>query len=302
MDNAINLAQSQMANKKQLTPGEKLDQIQIPSDILPEEKRPEGVYNIIFKLAKKKKGRTYLDNCGDPVPNPKNGNRPERIWLLAGASSIWESDVENILKDKARYERARRGMDIVFIDGVCRVRSADVLRLEFMRANAKNIGKNRGGAGPFDYYEYNPAQEQKERMAKQILKIEIILKLKELSEEKVKKLASFFAIPFVDELGMPISPDGLRTELMLKADTDPATVQKHIDSKEVEVSYLVKRAIIDNKIDLGGESRNAVWANGQGHIAKIPALKKPYEYLTELAMTNSDEGRKFKEQLEQIVK
>lgn len=301
MSKAITLAQSQAANKGEETSLEKLDSIYIPTDILPEEKAKEGVYNILFKLVKKKSGRSYLDNCGDPVPNPNNKNIPERIWLLAGATSIWESDVENILKDKNRYDRARRGMDIVFVDGVCRVRSNDLLRLQFMRANAKNVGKNRSGAGKFDYYEYDPAQEQKDRMAKQLLKIEMVLKVKDMSEDKVAKLAAFFAIPFVDELGVKKSPEGLRTELMLKADTDPATFQKYMDSKEVEISYMVKRAIIDNKIDLGGESGTATWAQSRGFIAKVPPTRKAYEYLTELALTNSEEGRNFKQQLEQIV-
>jgi hypothetical protein len=173
--------------------------------------------------------------------------------------------------------------------------------LEFMRKNKHNVGKRISGAGKFDFYEYDPATEQKERMAKQLLKIEMVVKVKEMPEDRMKKLASFFGIAFVDELGQLKSAEGIRTELMLKADNDPVTFQKYIDSKEVEISYLVKRAIIDAKIDLGGQTGNATWANGKGFIAKIPSSRKPYEYLTELAMTNSDEGRKFKEQLETLI-
>jgi hypothetical protein len=272
-----------------------------PRRIAPEEKRQAGVQNVLFKLVKKKRGRSYLDNCGDPVPNPDNNNIPERIWLLAGATSIWESKVEHILKDKSRYDRARRGMDIVFVDGVCRVRSTDLLRLEFMRKNLHNVGKNRSGAGPFDYFEYDPAQEQKDREAKQMLKIEMVLKVKDMEESRVERLASYFGITFVDELGVRKTPAALRTELMLKADTDPVNFQKYMDSKEVDVSYMIKRAIIDAKIDLGGESKNVTWAAGHGYIAKVPLTRKPLEYLTELAMTNSDEGRKFLEQLKQNI-
>lgn len=278
-----------------------LDKIQIPSDVLPEEKQPVGIYNVLFKLVKKKKGRTYLDNCCDNVPNPKNKNIPERIWLLNGATSIWETELEHIFKDKNRYERARRGRDVLFVDGVCRVRSEDVMMLEFMRASRHNVGKNKRMGGKYDFYEYNPAEEQKEREAKQLLKIEMVLKVRDLEEGKVKKLASFFAIPFVDELGVPKSPAGLRTELMLKADTDPVNFQKYMDSKEVDISYMVKRAIIDAKLDLGGESQNVTWSNSRGFVGKIPANRKPYEYLTELAMTNSEEGRQFLEQLKQAI-
>lgn len=287
--------------KQQKMQSENFEQLVIPTDILPEEKTV-AVYNVLFKLLKKKKGRVYLDNCCDNVPNQKNKNIPERIWLLNGAHSIWDSELENILKDKSRYERSRRGRDIIFVDGVCMVRSTDVLGLEFMRKNTNNVGKRRQGAGgKFDYYEYDPQEEQKERHAKQLLKIGIVLQIKDMPIDKVKKLASFLGVVFVDELGQQKSDEGIRTELMIKADTDPGTVQKHIDSREVEIAYLVKRAIIDAKIDLQGGNGNAIWSGGKGFIAKIPTTRKPYEYLTELAMTNSDEGRAFKEQLEQMI-
>lgn len=276
------------------------DDLIIPTDISPEEKRVETEYNILFKLVKKKRGRLWMDNCCDNVPNPKNKNIPERIWLLNGAHSIWDSELENILKDKSRYERARRGRDIIFVEGVLRVGSSDKLMIEFMRANIHNVGKRRTGSGKYDYYEYDPEQEQKDRHAKQLMKIEMVLKVKDMDDDKVKKLASFLGVSFVDELGMPKSPSGIRTELMIKADTDPVTFQKHIDSKEVEVAYLVKRAIIDAKIDLQGGNGNAIWSGGKGFIAKIPSNRKSYEYLTELALTNSEEGRNFKQQLEQL--
>lgn len=278
---------------------QELDKINIPTDILPEEK-PQEVYNVIFKLVKKKKGRMWMDNCCDGVINPAT-KKPERIWLLNGANSIWDTELENILKDKNRYERARRGMDIIFVDGICRVRNEDVLRLEFLRKHKDNVGKARKGSGKYSFYEYDPQQEQKDRMAKQMLKIEMVIKAKEMPIDYAKRLASFFGISFVDEIGMAKSDEGIRTELMLKADTDPVTFQKYIDSREVDISYMVKRAIIDAKIDLGGQKGNAIWANGKGFIAKIPSDKKAYEYLTELAMTNSDEGRRFKEQLEQVI-
>lgn len=297
---------SQIANmanteaKKGKSKLDELDKIIIPTGIQPEEK-PQEVYNVLFKLVKRKDGRLWLDNCCDNVPNPKNNNIPERIWLLNGATSIWETDLENIMKDKKRYERARMGRSIVFENGVCRVRSTDVLMLEFMRRNTHNVGKRKTGSGKYDYYEYDPVAEQKDRHDKQLLKIEMVLKCKDMPDDKVKKLASFLGITFVDELGMPKSDEGLRTELMIKADTDPVTFQKYIDSKEIEVAYLVKKAILSSKIDLASQNGNAVWANGKGFIAKIPSTRKPYEYLTELAMTNSDEGRLFKEQLESFV-
>lgn len=288
--------------KKQI---DELDRIVIPTDIREEEKKVPEQYNVIFKLAKQKRGRLWLDNCCDNVINPKTG-KSERIWLLNGAHSIWDTEIENILKDKDRYNRARRGRDIVFVDSICRVKATDHLMLEFMRVNTHNISDRKGGArGSLDFYEYNPAREQEERHKKQLLKVQMVLKAGEMdcSENgQGRRMAAFLGISMFDkEIGIPKSDKEIQTELMLKADSDPVTFQKYIDSKEVDVSWLVRKSIIENKIDLGGERRSVTWANGKGFIAKLPIDRKPYEYLTELAMTNSDEGRRFLEQLKTIA-
>jgi hypothetical protein len=285
-----------------------LDKIEIPKDILPQDKKVEEAHYVVFKLVKKKSrpgARVWLDNFSEPVPNPENNNIPERLCLLQGATDVWESKCENIIKDKNRYDRARRGMDIVFVDSVCRVRSGDVLRLKYMRLHPKNVGDKRTGAGSLDFYEYNPAREQEDRLKKQILKIEIVNKVMSMdfSENGFgRKLASFVGIGMNDqELGLPKTAEGIKTELAIRADNDPVTIQKYLNSNEVEVSWLVRKGIMDAKIDLGGQSGNVTWSNGKGFIAKIPSTRKPLEYLLELAMTNSDEGRKFLEQLKTIV-
>jgi hypothetical protein len=250
---------------------------------------------VIFRLVKKKKGRTHVDGVCDNVMNPVKKRR-ERIYLLQGADSIWQSDLVELLKDK-EYVRSNR-RSLLFENGVCRIPVWDERALEYARANLKNVGSLRSGNGKFDYYEYDANAEQAERHKKQVLKIDMVIKAKEMPVEKMKKLASFLGISFIDELGMPKGDEGVRTELMIKADNNPELFSKYIDSQEVDIQYMVKKAIIDAKIDLTGQSGNALWANGKGFICKIPAGRKSYEYLTELAMTNSDEGRNFKEQLQ----
>lgn len=277
-----------------------LDNIIIPGETLPEEEKKDQPFNVLFKLVKKKKGRLWLDNCCDNVINPTT-KKPERIWLLNGARSIWDSDLEYILKDKPRYERSRRGRDIVFVDGVLRVPSTDVLMIEFLRNNSYNTNGKKNGSGKYSFYEYDPQQEQKDRMAKQLVKIEMVIKAKEMPIDKAKKLASFLGISFVDELGQLKTDDGIKTELMVRADTDPATFQKHIDSREVEISWLVRKALVEGKIDAASGNGSVTWANGKGLICKMPSTVKPHAYLTELALTNSEEGRRFKEQLETSI-
>jgi hypothetical protein len=249
---------------------------------------------VIFKLVKKQK-RFWLDGICDNVLNPKTKRR-ERTWLLNGADSIWQSDLLELLKDKEYRNRNRRS--ILFEEGIAMVRITDERGLEFLRVHTSNVGHNRSGSGKKDFYEYDAASEQTARLERQMLKINMVIKAKEMPADKMKKLASFFGIMFVDDLGMPKNDDGIRAELMLKADSNPDLFSKYIDSQEVEVSYMVKRAIIDAKIDLTGQHGNALWAGGKGFICKIPAGRKPYEYLTELAMTNSEDGKRFKEELQ----
>lgn len=265
--------------------------------IEPEVKSNEP-YNVIFRLVKKKKGRVRLDSICNNVLNPKTGKR-ERIWLLMGAPSIWQSDLTELLKDKDYVNKSR--YSLTFEDSICRVSSIHENELEFARANTNNVGKRRNGSGKYDYYEYDANEEQKAKLEAQMLQINLVLKIKDMPEQDMKKLALFLDIKPYDEIGQLKSHEGMRTELMLKANLQPTLVSKYIDSKEVEVSYLVRKAIVEAKIDLTGQSGNALWAGGKGFIAKIPSHKKPLEYLTELAMTNSNEGRTFKEQLEQIV-
>jgi hypothetical protein len=253
---------------------------------------------VIFRLVKKKKGRVHVDGICDNVLNPKTKRR-ERIYLLNGADSIWQTELIELLKDKEYYKRNRRSL--LFEDSICRIPTDDERALEFARITKPNVGKNRTGSGKYDFYEYDPVEEQKERLRKQMAKIELVVKAKEMPVEQMKKLASFLGISFIDELGQAKGDDGVRTELMIKADTSPDIFAKYIDSKEVEIAFMVKKAIIEAKIDLTAQSGNALWAGGKGFICKIPANRKSYEYLTELAMTNSEDGRAFKEQLETII-
>lgn len=255
---------------------------------------PAKAEYVLFKLVKRNKGRLNLDGICDNCLNPKTGKR-ERTWLLNGVDSIWQSELTEILKDKSYRDANRRW--ITFESGVTRVPLHDDRMLEFLRANANNVGKDRTRNGKYDFYEYNAAAEQEDKHKRQLLKLKMVVKASEMPIEKAKKLAFFFGITPYDELGAPKGDDGIRSELMLRADNDPENFEKYIDSEEVEVSYQVKRAILDAKIDLTAQQGNALWAGGKGFICKVPAGRKPYEYLTELAMTNSEEGRRFKEQL-----
>lgn len=272
------------------------------SSIIPEVPAVPQQEYVIFRLVNKKQRRLWIDGICDGCYNAKT-KEYERTYLIRGAKSIWQSDLVDLIKDldKPNSYINKNRLGLLFEDGICRVAVKDERRLEYARVNTKNVGKNRSGAGKYDYYEYDPAEEQKSKLEKQMNRIKLITKVNEMSNDKIKKLAAFLQIPLVDEMGYPKTEDGVKAELLVKADTQPQIVEKYMDSREVEVQWLVRKAIIDAKIDLQAQGGNAIWAGGKGFIAKIPSVRKPYEYLTELAMTNSDEGRQFLEQLKQVV-
>jgi len=264
--------------------------------------KPTEAGYVIFRLVRKKQRRLRLDGICDNCYNEKT-RETERAYLIRGAKSIWQSDLTDLIKDidKPQSYISKNRMSLLFEDGVCRIPRTEKNQLEYARVNTHNVGKNRNNSGKYDYYEYDAQEEQKLRLEKQMTRINLIQKLSGMEEDKMKKLAAFVGISFMDELGMPKGMDGVRSELMLKADTQPEFVEKFIDSREVEISWLVRRAILDAKIDLTANQGTALWAGGKGFIAKIPSNRKNYEYLTELALTNSEEGRNFLEQLKQIV-
>lgn len=293
--------QSAMSGGNNATLNETLDLPQSSfSPVLTEAEIPEQT-NVIFRLVRKKQRRLYIDGIGEGI-HPKTKKR-ERIYLIRGEASIWQSELGDLIKDidkpNSYINKNRDGL--LFEDGICIIPSDQEKRLEFARANIKNVGKNRNRADKYAYYEYDPQEEQRYRLEKQMNRINLVAKISSMEEDKMKKLAAFVGVSFVDELGMPKGIDGVRSELMVRADTSPDEVSRYIDSKEVEVSWMVRRAILDAKIDLTAQSGNALWAGGKGFIGKIPVGRKAHEYLTELALTNSDDGRRFKEQLEQIV-
>jgi hypothetical protein len=259
---------------------------------------PQHEYKIFKLVNTKKKGRVHIDGIDDVV-NPETG-KLERIILIAGTPSIWAKDLVETLKDKDYVRQNRRSL--TFEGGVLRVPTWDTQALEWIRHCRHCIDnpKRRSGS-KFEFFEYNPQKQQEAALKREMLSIDMAIAAKDMEEEKMKKLASYLGVGFIDEIGRPKSPDGIRRELMLRAKNDPEKFQKLIGSKEVEVAYLVTKAILDAKVDLGGIGGNVTWAGTGGFICKVPLSRKPKEYLIELALTNSNEGRAFLDQLQHMI-
>lgn len=254
---------------------------------------------VIFKLCDNtKQGGVHIHGVDDVV-NPVT-KVVERIRCLSGIESIWMKDQKNLdadyIKNNQRTFSFYRGAKIL------RIPKTDKSGLEFLTICNHNIGNPRRKTGSrFEFYEYNPAKQQEEALKKEMLEIEMAIQASKVEVEAMRKHANYLGIQAFDEFGIPKTDEGIRKEYIISAKRNPVRFKKTLNSKEVEVSYLIRRAIAENLIDLGGHSGNVTWGAG-GYIARIPTGRNTHEYLVELALNStSEDGKRFLDQLQQAV-
>lgn len=254
---------------------------------------------VIFKLVDNtKQGGVHIHGVDD-VTNPKTGGT-ERIRLLSGVESIWMKDQKDLTPEYVRQNQRtlsfHRGARIL------RIPKSDKSGLEFMSLTRHNIGAlNRKTGSRFEFYEYNPTKQQEEALKKEMLEIEMAIQASKEPVESMRKHANYLGVQAFDEFGTPKTDEGIRREYILTAKRNPAKFQKSLGSKEVEVSYLIKKAISENLIDLGGHSGNVQWGAG-GYICNVPVGRNTHEYLVELALnTTSEDGKRFLSQLQDVA-
>jgi hypothetical protein len=253
---------------------------------------------VVFKLVDNtKQGGVHIDGIDDAL-NPETG-KVERMRLLAGISSIWLRDQKDCTPD---YVKANQ-RSLVFPRGARILRIAkDDNALEFATRCRHNIGNPKRKTGSkFEFYEYNPKKQQEAALALEMLEIEQAIVASKVEEGPMRKHALFLGINPFDDLGIPKGEDGIRREYIIAAKRNPTRFKNTLNSKEVEVAYLIRKAITDSLIDLGGHSGQVTWSAG-GRITNIPIGRNTQEYLIELALnTTSHEGRQFFEQLQKII-
>lgn len=252
---------------------------------------------VIFKLKGNQKKGVYIDGTDDVI-NPKTG-KAERIRLLTGISSIWMSDQKDV--DKEYIRNNRRSLE--FKARICRINKMDTAALEFARMCNSNLEvKNRLRAPRFEFFEYDPAKQAEESLKKEMLELEMAIKAKEMDSDTLKKYASFIGIHLVNELAQVKPESALRQEVMLYAKKNSTVFQVMVDNiQEVEIHWQIKSAIISNQIDIAKQPGSAYWGSG-GFITKMASKMNPVKQLTELAMTNTTEGREFLSKLKSISK
>ena len=254
---------------------------------------------VIFKLADNTKdGGVHLPNECDVI-NPKT-NKIERMRLLVGIDTVWMKEQKDLpLNYASQFRRTlsfHRGAKIL------RIPESDTTALEYLRLCNWNIGNPKRKTGNrFEFFEYNPAKQQEDALRKEMKEIEMAIKASKEEEEPMRKHAAYLGIQMWDTYGFPKKADGIRSEYILAAKRNPIRFEKTVGSKEVEISYLIGKAISENLIDLGGHSGNVAWAAG-GRICNVPVGRNTMEYLVELASnTLSQEGKDFLTRLQTVA-
>lgn len=257
---------------------------------------PESEY-VIFKLVNtKRKGRLYINGIDD-IYNEKT-QKVERARLLRGIESIWMKDQKDLPKEYVEQNL----VSLQFENKVLRIPKWDTQMIEFARKCRHHIeAPNKKSGSKFEFYEWNPQRVAEEQLKLRHYKVDAMKKAMEVPLEKMKKHAIYLGVSPSDELGLPKTDDSFRNDYILKAEENPKLFMETLDSLLVEVSYLIKRALIDSKIDLGREKNKAYFSTGK-FICSIPPGRKNQEVLIEFATSNTPEGKEFLEQLQMVTR
>lgn len=260
----------------------------------------------LFKLVdNNRSGGVYIPNIDDVVnpetitkENPKG--KVERARILSGVNSIWVKDQKDLTPEYIR----QNGRSIEFPRGhkMLRIAAHDETMLYYARVCNSNVGNpNRVRSSRFEFYEYDFAAAETEAFERENFELEMALIAKQEKVEQMKKHAAFLGIRMTNDIGEKKTDDGIRREYVMAAKRNPDHFQKTRNTPQIEISWLVRKAISETLIDIGREPQKIFWSNGGGMIGVYPQGETPQDYLTNLAMTNSEEGIRFKEQLKQAA-
>lgn len=265
------------------------------------ESAPKDDGFVVYKLVKKNPSGVHVQAI-DYVINPNESDKgPQMIRLLEGVPSIWAKDQKDLPESK--IQKSLRFLEWPKGSRFMTVPKWDKAMIEFMELCRHNIqNPNRTSTSKTEFFKYDPDAIAKERLENELLEVKMLVAAQQQSFEKMKKHAFYLGIPLMDTVtSLPKSEEALRIDYLLYAKRDPKTFKESLDSKEVDIQFLVRNAIVDGKIDISRNDGRIYWGKNGGVICNIPKTEKPIPYLTHLALTNSKEGKEFKSELEKIV-
>jgi hypothetical protein len=272
------------------------------SNVLNEENENQGSGNVIFRLVdNNKKGGVYID-CEDYVINPKT-KQMDSIHLLVGENEIWGSELKEKygINFNDTIHKIKR-LSLKFENRTLTIPDWDTPAIEFLRHTRYCIdNKHNKIKGRVQYYEYNPLKEAELANYRMTKEMEAMEKLFSLDEGKVKKLCIYLNIPLNDTLGEIKPIQLLKRDLGIKIKNDPENFLNLSMSEEVEINYMVLKAIKDSKIDISQINTNGkiYWATGSLICASIDNNAK--NTLVQLALSKTNGGNEFLEQLKKVL-
>lgn len=255
-----------------------------------------GLSYKVFKLTDtSKKGKYHMEGIDDVWDPDKK--KMVRVRLLRGFPSIYMEDQKNL---EPQFISSNR-RSLVFDARILRVPDYDTTAIEFLQKCNSNVDNpHKKGTRKLTFFEWNPQRQAEVERKKRLDRIEAIKFATMASVEDMRKHANYLGINATDDLGFPKSDDAMRNDYELYAESQPNKFMQSAGSKEVEVAFVVKRAILDSKIDLTAKAGSAYWANDGGFICKIPTGVRPQDYLVEYAMLPQEESKQFLNQLKKI--
>jgi hypothetical protein len=255
-----------------------------------------GLSYKVFKLTDTgKKGKYHMEGIDDVWDPDKK--KMVRVRLLRGFPSIYMEDQKNL---EPQFISSNR-RSLVFDARILRVPDYDTTAIEFLQKCNSNVDNpHKKGTRKLTFFEWNPQRQAEVERKKRLDRIEAIKFATMASVEDMRKHANYLGINATDDLGFPKSDDAMRNDYELYAESQPNKFMQSAGSKEVEVAFVVKRAILDSKIDLTAKAGSAYWANDGGFICKIPTGVRPQDYLVEYAMLPQEESRQFLNQLKKL--
>lgn len=255
-----------------------------------------GLSYKVFKLTDTgKKGKYHMEGIDDVWDPDKK--KMVRIRLLRGFPSIYMEDQKNL---EPQFISSNR-RSLVFDARILRVPDYDTSAIEFLQKCNSNVDNpNKKGTRKLTFFEWNPQRQAEVERKKRLDRIEAIKFATMATVEDMRKHANYLGINATDDLGFPKSDDAMRNDYELYAESQPSKFMQSAGSREVEVAFVVKKAILDSKIDLTAKVGSAYWANDGGFICRIPSGVKPQDYLVEYAMLPQEESKQFLNQLKKL--
>lgn len=289
--------------------GEPEEKVKPDADYIPESKVKDSINGsgddlnklVVFKLVNKNKSGVYIQPI-DYVINPKEPEKGlQMIRLLEGVPSIWAKDQKDIPENKVgklmKFLEWPKGSRFMYVPAY------DKAKLEFMELCCHNrLNPNRTKTSKTEFFLYDPEAVAKEKLAYEMKEIAMLIKAQQQPVDKMKKHAFYLGIRLTHDItGAPKSEEAIRGEYLLYAKRSPSEFEKSFDSKEVDVHYKIREAIVDGKLDISRNDGRIYWGKNGAVVCNMPKSENAIQYLTQLALTNSKEGKDFKAELDRII-